>query len=128
LKAAFARAVPGGRVAKDLALVDPAEQTARGILRELGRRKLRRDPTSKKPPIVQAFYMTVADPAFPGLKLGADGGLEQSYKVGRTEGDPAREDTVPVLLNARNLPDSSRALVQALPKVWKAMLGTKPPN
>ena len=109
------------RIAPQVALVDPAAQTAKALLRELGAKGLRRG--SAEPPTVQGFYLSVPRPAQPGLRIGADGGLDNGYRLGRKPGRLEVEDTCAVPLTARNLPESSRSLVQALPRVWAEMAG-----
>lgn len=109
------------RIAAQVALVDPAAQTAKALRRELGAKGLRR--RSPAPPTVQGFYLSVPRPVQPEVRLGADGGLDNDYRLGRPPGRLDVEDTCVVPLTPVNLPESSRSLVRALPKVWKEMAG-----
>jgi glutamate racemase len=109
------------RVSQGLILVNPAEHSAKALFREMSARKLRRTPKSHAKPIVSAFYMTVPNPAAPGVLLGGDGALDNTYRLGRALGKFTHEDTPVVTLTPRNLPTASRNLVKALPKVWQAM-------
>ncbi len=111
------------RVAPEVVLVNPAEHSAKALFRELSARKLRRAPRSRLAPAVAGFYLTVPNPAAPGLRLGGTGALDNAYRLGRPLGQFAVEDTTAVTLTPRNLPADSRSLVRALPSVWKAMEG-----
>ena len=111
------------RVATELILVNPAEHAARSLFRELAARKLRRASRSRVKPAVANFYMTVPNPASPGIRLGSDGSLDNGYRLGRSPGNLGIEDTSTVILSAENLPTASRSLVKSLPQVWKAMQG-----
>ena len=109
-------------VAADVRLVDPAEATARelfvalatGRLRAHGARGSAAAPTA-------AFFISVPDPAAPGVRLAADGALDAAYRTSRAAGRLDLEDTVVVPLTAATLPPSSAQLVRALPHVWRAL-------
>jgi glutamate racemase len=113
------------RVAPQVTLVNPAEHTARALFRELAARKLRRPAKANLGPVVAGFYLTVPNPAAAGVRLGADGGLDSAYRLGRSPGHMEPEDTSVVTLTPGNLPTASRSLVQSLPRVWKALEGQR---
>jgi glutamate racemase len=112
-----------GRVDPQVILVNPAEHAAKAMFRELSARRLRRGPKSRVKPAVAGFYMTMPNPAAPGVRMGAVGSLDQAYRLGRPLGRFTVEDTPAVTLTARNLPEASRGLVKSLPKVWRALEG-----
>lgn len=114
-----------GRVAEEVILVNPAEHAARAMFKELAARQQRRAHGSRRAPKVAGFYLTVPNPASPGIRLGSDGGLDHGYRLGRSPGSLLVEDTSVVPLTPKTLPDSSRGLVKALPTVWKAMEGRR---
>jgi len=114
-----------GRVAEEVVLVNPAEHAARAMFRELAARKQRRAAGSKRAPRMAGFYLTVPNPASPGIRLGGDGGLDNGYRLGRNPGSLQVEDTSVVPLTPKTLPESSRGLVKALPTVWKALEGRR---
>jgi len=110
---------------KDAALegvrfIDPADSTARELFRELARARLRHKAGTA--PSVQ-FFLSVPNPAAPGVKLTNDGTLDADYKAGRAVGRFDVEDTVAIPLTAETLPAGSVKLVQALPAVWRQMQG-----
>lgn len=109
-------------VATDLLVVDPATWTAQDLWRELVTRNLRahHHSGSMRP---DAFFISVANPAWPGAVVARDGALEKAYKYGRSAGDLSREDTVVVPLTAAGLPASSAKLVRdRLPRTWQALV------
>jgi hypothetical protein len=115
-------------VAADVRLVDPAEATARELFVALATARLRapgaRDPAAAP---TAAFFISVPNPAVPGVRLAADGALDAAYRTGREPGRLDREDTVAVPLTAATLPASSAQLVRALPHVWRALAGPAQP-
>lgn len=114
-----------GRVAEEVILVNPAEHAARAMFKELAARKLRRAASARRTPKMAGFYLTVPNPASPGIRLGSDGGLDNGYRLGRSPGSLQVEDTSVVPLTPKTLPESSRGLVKALPAVWKALEGQR---
>ena len=105
--------------------IDPAEWTARELFRELAKARLRlKDGESCLMPADQ-FFLTIPDPACPGIKLAPDGGLEYGYKYGRTPGQFDREDTLNIPLTTETLPKTSATLVrEKLPLVWDRLSRT----
>jgi gamma-glutamyltranspeptidase / glutathione hydrolase len=99
--------------------VDPAKWTARQLFRDLAAARLRRrDPAGHAR---DRFFLSVPNPAAPGVRLDARGGLTEAYKHGR---EPGRflEDTLVVPLTRRLLPTSGRTLVsEKLPAVWERL-------
>jgi len=106
-------------IAERIDFVNPAEFTARELFRELARNRLRAARKEKTPPRIDAAYLSVPNPDWPGLKLSADGALDPAYKYGREPGSPAAEDTFCVPMNeAGSALDSLAGMSQALPHVW----------
>lgn len=103
-------------------VVDPAKWTAQDLWRSLAQAGLLRPATGTAPAGGDQFYISVANPQWPGVKLDADGGLDRTYKYGRTAGDLSREDTVVVPLTPARLPTSSAKLVrERLPATWASL-------
>jgi hypothetical protein len=68
-------------IAGQIAIVDPAELTAKELFRELARRKLFRQPDAV--PWKDLYFMSVANPRCPQAKLLPDGALDRDYKYSR---------------------------------------------
>ena len=109
-------------IAEQLTLVNPAEFTAKELFRELAQRRLRADRESAHAPVVAGAFVSVPNPAWPGVKLDASGALDTGYKLARPTGSVEREDVwcvpmkeVPALLR------SLSGLAPALPVVWSAL-------
>ena len=98
--------------------IDPADSTARELFRELARARLR--TKSDTPPVAQ-FFLSVPDPAAPGVKLTSEGALDADYKTSRPPGRFDGEDTVVIPLSTDTLPASSAKLVRSLPAVWQRL-------
>lgn len=110
-----ARAYPG-LLAPSVAIVDPAETTALELYETLTARKLW---ATSRTTAADRFFITVANPRAAGVALDASGGLATDYKYARSPGDPGREDTVVVPMQADTLPASGAALVRDhLPHTW----------
>lgn len=102
--------------------INPAEYTAKDLFRELARAKLRNKSDVTKTAMPSAeFFLSVANPNAPGVKLAADGSLDTSYKEGREPGHADREDTKFIRMTPETLPASSSALVAKLPTVWQQL-------
>lgn len=100
--------------------IDPAKWTARQLFRDLASAKLRRRG-EPEPEDRDRFFLSIPAMAGPAERLDAKGGLNQTYKYGRTPGQ-FTEDTVIVPMTRQMLPRSGRALVsERLPGVWKRL-------
>jgi glutamate racemase len=69
-------------LAQKVALIDPAEGTARELYRHLVRARLLNRSQLER----SEFYISVPNRALPGIRLGGDGELTYRYKYGRTAG------------------------------------------
>ncbi len=114
-------------IAEKIAVVDPAELTAKELFRELARRKMFRK-TSEGAGSQQStapkdqFYISVANPRFAGVALSADGSLDRDYKYGRSPGRLDVEDTICVPMTQDRLPPTSLNLIRTkLPEVWQRL-------
>ncbi len=131
---AFARAraleVDGSKpfeslIAERIAIVDPAELTAKQLFRELARSQKRNlrgkfEPERDAAPV--RFFMSVANPSCKEVKLAADGSLDQDYKYSRQPGRLNVEDTLCVPMRVSLLPPSSVQLIHSrLPEVWRRL-------
>ena len=102
-------------VAEDIRFINPAEQTAKELFRELARTRLRNKAASGGSAVPSAeFFLSVPNVDAPGVKLAADGSLDAGYKEGREAGHPEREDTKVVRMTLETLPAASSALVRQL--------------
>lgn len=113
-------------IAETIRFVDPAEQTAKELYRglALARTLLRSDeqPSTER----DAFFISVPNPAAPGVRLDAGGGLAKDYKYGRDPGRLDIEDTRNVPMRAAMLPEPSLNLVRhKLPAVWSRLSGQR---
>jgi glutamate racemase len=106
-------------VAPNVALIDPGNSTARELVRELARTRLRRRGTNA--PSASRFYFSVANPRAPGIQLAGDGSLAMNYKTRRIPGRMQIEDTIAIPLTSKNLPAESARLVARLPAVWREL-------
>jgi glutamate racemase len=109
-------------IAEHLDFVNPAELTAKELYQRLieTRRLLR--PGTSATPERDAFYISVANPASPGVRLDAAGGLETAYKYGRNPGQFNVEDTKNVPLQIAGLPAASARLIrEKLPAVARRL-------
>ena len=106
-------------VAPKLKQVNPAAWTAEALWRSLHGAKMR---VESKSTARDLFFVSVPNPAWPGVGLAADGSLAYEYKYGRQPGQVAREDTINVPLTADMLPSSTARLVrEKLPLTWKSL-------
>ena len=115
-----------GLVERDPLVVDPARFTAQDLSRALDASNLRL-PAGMKPAAERdLFFLSVANPKWPGVQLEPDGGLTKEFKYGRDAGNPGREDTVIVPMTMDNLPASTAHLVRTrLPAVAASMRTSK---
>jgi glutamate racemase len=109
-------------ITERLDFVNPAELTAKELYQKLveTRRLLRPEVT---PALGRdAFYISVANPASPGVRRDAAGGLEKDYKYGRNPGQFTVEDTKNVPMQIGELPAASARLIrEKLPAVARRL-------
>ncbi len=106
-------------VAPKLKQVNPAAWTAEALWRSLHGAKMMADAKSLTRDL---FFVSVPNPAWPGVGLAADGSLTYEYKYGRKPGQVGREDTINVPLTADMLPAPTARLVrEKLPLTWKSL-------
>ena len=106
-------------VAPRLKQVNPAAWTAESLWRSLhGARMMASAPAKGR----DQFFLSVANPAWPGVGLAADGTLTYEYKYGRSPGQVGREDTINVPMTAETLPGATAGLVRdKLPLTWRSL-------
>jgi glutamate racemase len=106
-------------VAPKLKQVNPAAWTAEALWRSLHGARMMADA---RPIGRDLFFVSVPNPAWPGVGLAADGSLTYEYKYGRQPGQVGREDTINVPLTADMLPAPTARLVrEKLPLTWKSL-------
>jgi glutamate racemase len=106
-------------VAPKLKQVNPAAWTAEALWRSLHGAKMR---VGSQSVARDYFFVSVPNPAWPGVGLAADCSLAYDYKYGRQPGQFAREDTVNVPLTIDMLPAPTARLVrEKLPLTWKSL-------
>jgi glutamate racemase len=109
-------------VAEHVAVIDPARWTAEELWRSLQPANLLLESHTKLGPGGDLFFISVANPSWPGVQLESDGGLTKQFKYGREAGNPGREDTVIVPMTIAGLPASAANLVTTrLPKTAESM-------
>jgi hypothetical protein len=109
-------------VSDHVVVIDPARWTAEELWRSLQAANLLLESHTKPGPGGDLFFISVANPAWPGVRLETDGGLAKDFKYGRDAGNPGREDTVIVPMTIDGLPASAANLVRArLPAVSAAL-------
>ncbi len=119
-------------IAEKIAVVDPAELTAKELFRELARRKMFRktseDLDSERSSVAgNQFYISIANPKSAGVVLSADGSLDRDYKYGRSPGQLKIEDTICVPMTQDRLPATSLNLIRTkLPHVWQRLNPSSP--
>ena len=110
-------------VAPQLKQVNPAAWTAEALWRSLHGAKMM---AVTKPTSGDQFFLSVANPKWPGAGLVADGSLTYGYKYGRVEGQIGREDTVNVPMTSDRLPGATAGLVRdKLPLTWRSLQGVR---
>jgi glutamate racemase len=108
-------------VAPRLKQVNPAAWTAEALWRSLHGARMMADTKSLTRDL---FFVSVPNPAWPGVGLAADGSLAFEYKYGRQPGQVGREDTINVPLTADMLPAPTAKLVrEKLPLTWRSLQG-----
>ena len=107
-------------IADRIEVVDPASLVARDLFRQLADRQLFAAPPATAQPTAEQdlFYISVPNPDRVKAHITSAGGLETSYKYGRTPGRLQIEDTVVVPMAVELLPASGSELVRRhLPEV-----------
>ena len=106
-------------VARELKQVNPAAWTAEALWRSLqGAKMMAVTPTSAG----DLFYISIPNPAWPGVGLVADGSLSYEYKYGRQPNQVGREDTINVPMTPEKLPGATAKLVrEKLPLTWRSL-------
>lgn len=114
-------ATPYAKFIRDkIQFIDPAEFTAKELFRELARTKLRLkgDEVSAMPE--ERFFMTIPNPAWPGVKLTAAGAFDRDYQHSRACGEFDRLDFNHVPMTRTLLPATTAGMIERLmPEVWK---------
>ena len=110
-------------VASELKQVNPAAWTAEALWRSLqGSKMMAVKPSSAG----DLFYISVPNPAWPGVGLAADGSLTYEYKYGRQPNQAGREDTINVPMTPEKLPGATAKLVrEKLPLTWRSLQGVR---
>ncbi|MFO0924570.1 MAG: hypothetical protein U0905_19035 [Pirellulales bacterium] len=81
-------------IAEKILVINPAEDAAKALFRELAKSKLRLHESETSRAMEDVFYMSVPNAACEGIRLTQDGrDLEYAYKYGRSTGHHLREDT-----------------------------------
>jgi glutamate racemase len=106
-------------IAPKLKQVNPAAWTAEALWRSLrGAKMMAVTPSSAG----DLFYLSVPNPAWPGVGLAADGSLSYVYKYGRLPNQVGREDTINVPMTPEKLPGATAKLVrEKLPLTWRSL-------
>lgn len=109
-------------IAEEIRWIDPAELTAKALFRELAKARLRRPADGETADEEDLLFLSVPNPAWPGIHLDRSGGLDQQYKYGREVGHLTSEATRCVPMTPALLPASSLNLIRSrLPEVWKCL-------
>ena len=110
-------------VAPHLKQVNPAAWTAEALWRSLRGAKMM---AVVRPKGGDQFFISIPNPAWPGVGLAADGSLSYEYKYGRQPNQVGREDTVNVPMTADKLPGATAGLVRdKLPLTWRSLQGVR---
>ena len=110
-------------VAPRLKQVNPAAWTAEALWRSLRGAKMM---AVARPKGGDQFFISIPNPAWPGVGLAADGSLSYEYKYGRQPNQVGREDTVNVPMTADKLPGATAGLVRdKLPLTWRSLQGVR---
>jgi len=110
-------------VAPRLKQVNPAAWIAEALWRSLRGAKMM---AVTKPTSGDLFFISVANPQWPGVSLAADGTLAYEYKYGRVEGQIGRVDTINVPMTTDRLPGATAGLVrEKLPLTWRSLQGAR---
>ena len=110
-------------VAPQLKQVNPAAWTAEALWRSLYGAKMMAETKSSSG---DQFFISVANPKWPGVVLAADGTLAYEYKYGRSPNQIGRQDTINVPMTSAMLPGATAGLVrEKLPLTWRSLQGVR---
>ena len=99
--------------------MNPAAWTAEALWRSLQGAKMM---AVAQPKGGDQFFISIPNPAWPGVGLAADGSLSYDYKYGRQPNQVGREDTVNVPMTPEKLPGATAKLVrEKLPLTWRSL-------
>ncbi len=116
-------------IAESIAIVDPAELTAKELFRETARRKLLRKSSADSPKSGDLFFISIANQNCPQAVINSDQSLDRDYKYSRDPGHLEIEDTICVPMKIELLPESSVSLIRSrLPEVWRRMQSSSEQN
>ena len=106
-------------VAPHLKQVNPAAWTAEALWRSLYGAKMMAETKSSSG---DQFFISVANPKWPGVGMAADGTLAYEYKYGRSPNQIGRQDTINVPMTPAMLPGATAGLVRdKLPLTWRSL-------
>jgi len=109
-------------IAEHLDFVNPAELTAKELYQRLVETRQLLRPGATATLGRDTFYISVANPASPDVRLDAAGGLDPAYKYGRNPGQFTVEDTKNVPMQIGVLPAASARLIrEKLPAVARRL-------
>jgi glutamate racemase len=107
-------------ISDEIVFIDPAEFTAVQLYEALAERGLLLDDESTAPETDDEFYISVTNPACPGIVLRPDGrSFTFEYKYGRSPGQLDLEYVKRVPMNRENLDESVVETIRSsMPAVW----------
>lgn len=111
-----------GLIAETIRFVNPAELLAKELFRALAAARLRLKSGERRIAERDLFFISVANRAWPGVRLAPDGSLDGDYKYGREVGRLEAEDTRCVPMRPGSMPATSLNLIKThLPRVWERL-------
>jgi hypothetical protein len=107
-------------IAEEVVFIDPAQLTAVQLFEALAERELLLDDEDTASETADEFYISVPNPACPGVVLRSDGNsFTYDYKYGRSPGELDLEYVKRVPMNSENLGESvMEAIRTSMPAVW----------
>lgn len=107
-------------IAEEVVFIDPARLTAVQLYEALAERGLLLDDQDTGSTTADEFYISVPNPACPGVVLRADGNsFTYDYKYGRSPGELDLEYVKRVPMNSENLGDGAMETIRtSMPAVW----------
>jgi glutamate racemase len=112
-------------IAEQIDVIDPASLVARDLFRRLAQQQLfAASPATDRPAAAaDLFFISVPNPGSAEVKISPVGGLETTYKYGRTPGSLHIEDTIVVPMTLELLPASGSELIRRhLPEVFRRLI------